>query len=251
MSRLRQIHSVDLAVVCAVVAVGFALSLLAPGGWLQAIAVTPLVLAASGYAVAAALFPLGSIEREDRLVYSFAFCVTTTGLGGLLLQFVLDLDRAAWLALLVLLTLGATALALRRRSLRPTWEPHSRPVQLPRGALWALVTIAALGMAGASIAIATDGVHEQQSRQRFASLWALPAKGGVEVGVYNHGGPSRYRIEASSAGRPMESLDLPLASSQERQVLLGISPRTPGLLITLYSGSAPYRSVELNIEESR
>jgi hypothetical protein len=95
-------------------------------------------------------------------------------------------------------------------------------------------------------------VRQQQSNQRFASLWAVVVEGddgpAIEVGVWNHGGPSAYRLEASS-GEATDTRRLRLGPAERWQgridplVTAGEGPRQ----ITLYHGSEPYRSVELNL----
>lgn len=250
MSRPRRIRSADLALTCAVAAVGLIVSLLQPGGWLQAIAVTPLVLVACGYAITAALFPPGTIEAEDRPIYTFVFSISAVGVGGLLLHFFLDLDRGAWLGLLTLLTVGASALAQRRRAMGTA--PRSTrltPAPPSRRALWALAFLTALAMAAGSIAIATEGIRDQQGRQHFVSLWALPADGAVDVGVWSHGVSGAFRLEASSAGRRLESIRLDLASDQKWRGRLEPAVPLQAFQLVLYRGSKPYRSVELNIGE--
>jgi len=245
-------RSLDLAIACGLAALGLLVSIFSPGGWLQAAALAPLALAVPGYAIAAALFPPGAIEREDRLVYSFVFSVSAAALGGLVLQIVLPLDRGAWLGLLVLLTFAAGVVAQWRRATLPIQHASAPPIRPPGGVLWAIAFLTALTIAGGAITIAAGGVREQQSRQRFASLWALPVKaaeGGatrVEVGVWNHGGPAAYRLEVSRDERAIQNLRLRLGPNQRWHIKLGprISAAGP-LLLTLYHRSAPYRNVEL------
>ncbi len=241
-------RSFDLLGACLIAVVGLLVTVAAPGGWIQAVPLLLLVLAASGYAISAALFTPGAIERSDRVAYSFVFAVAAADVGGLLLQFAVDLDRWAWFALLAGIDVIASAIAWRRRTSMPI-HGHTAPLRLPAGPVWAVCFLAALAIAGGSVAIAVEGVHEQQSRQRFASLWALPVDGGVEAGVWNHAGPSSYLLDVTSDGQTIERLRLRLpAGGRWRQMLgPGVSSTTPSLLLTLYRGSVAYRSVELNI----
>lgn len=223
--------------------------------WLQALLAAALVLFLPGYAIAAAVFPPGVLEREDRLVYSFAFSVSASALGGLAVGVVLDLDSTVWLALLALVTLVAAAIAKARRGALPTRHASDRPpARPPSGALWAAALLAALAISGGAIGIAAQGVREQQSRQQFASLWAVPTETGpgtlrVALGVRNHGGPAGYRLDIGSGGAILSRRRLQLGPDQlweERVELAAPSPERP-VLITLYHRSTPYRSVELEV----
>jgi len=247
MSRRRRPAAADLVAACTM---GFAGSLVAafsPGGWLQLWLSGLFVLATTGYAIGAALFPPGTLEREDRWIYSFVLSVSAAALGGLAFQLLVDLSRGAWAAIAMSITLCASAVAWRRRFQPQLDEARRTPARPQAGVLWAITFLAALTIGGVAIAVAAGGVHEQQSRQRFASLWAVPGDGRIEAGVWNHGGPARYRLEVRSDGKPIESLRLRLAPDQHWRVLLGpaASESDSDVLITLYHGRIPYRSVEL------
>jgi hypothetical protein len=229
--------------------------------WLQVTVLLPFVLVAPGCAIAAALFPPGTLDRSDRVVYSFVFSISATGIGGLLLQVVLGLGLGAWLGLLLAITLGAAGVAFHRRAGLPIQATRRLPLRPPAGSLWALGFLAALAIAGVSIAIAAGGVREQQSKQAFASLWAVPAKGvkptespaPLEVGVWNHGGPASYRLRVSSGGRTIVVLPVRLGPDQRWQRTLPspVTTATGDLAITLLHRSRRYRELELNIGEAR
>lgn len=247
-------RSRDLAVACALAALGLAIAIVSPGGWLQAATLAPLVLLVPGYALAAALFPPGTLDHEDRVVYSFALSVSSAALGGLTLQVVLGLGRGTWLGLLIGVTLAASAVARARRNALPIQTTPTPPARPPAELLWLLAFLAALAVAGGAIVVAAHGVRQQQSEQRFASLWAVPAKasGGparVIVGVWNHGGPASYRLKVSVGGKLIQTLRLRLHPNQRWHTTL--TPRsTPGarpLRMTLFHGATAYRSVELGI----
>jgi hypothetical protein len=248
----RPNRSLDLLAACLIAALGLLVTATAPGGWIQAVPLLLLVLAASGYALCAALFPPGAIERSDRVAYSFVFAVAAAAVGGLLLQFAVDLDRWAWFLLLAGIDVLAAAIAWRRRVSTPI-RGYNTPLMLPADPIWAACFLAALAIAGGAVAIAVKGVHEQQSRQRFASLWAVPVDGGVEAGVWNHAGPSDYLLEVASDGQTIERLRLQLPPGGRWRQMLGpgVSSTTPSLLLTLYRDSVAYRKVELNIAEPR
>jgi hypothetical protein len=248
----------DLAIACGLAVAGLLVSIADPGNWLQGAVLAPLVLVVPGYAIAAALFPPASIRSLDRVVYSFVFSLSAASIGGLVLQLMLDLDRVAWLALLVLITLAASAVARSRRATPPVQQIGiARALRLPRSPLWAIAFLAALTITAGAIAVATGGVHEQQSRQRFASLWALPGQTDtgatwIETGVWNHGGPARFRLEISGDGQAIFSRRLQLSPNERWRAKLRpeAPPGTEVLTVTLKHGSRPYRSVELNIGEA-
>lgn len=246
--RGRRSGAGDLIACCAVAIAGSLVLLISPGGWIQAALLGVLVLATTGYAICAALFPPGTLEDEDRWVYAFVFSIAAATLGGVTLQLLFDLGRGTWLAVAALATLGAGAVAWQRRGSAPR-TPRKTGGRSLRGALWTIGFLAAAVAIGCiAIVVATNGVHEQQSRQRFASLWAAPSGERVEAGVWNHGAPVRYRLEVRSDGRPVESRQLHLAPNQHWSTLLGpaVSASDPETLITLYHGRVPYRSIELN-----
>jgi hypothetical protein len=237
----------DLLACCAIAIAGSLVLLISPEGWIQAVLLGALVLATTGYAVCAALFPPGALEDEDRWVYSFVFSIAAAAIGGLALQLLFDLGRGAWATIAALIAIGASASAWQRRRAVPR-RPRRAGGRSLKGAFWAVGFLVAAAIGGVAIAVATSGVHEQQSRQRFASLWAVPSGERVEAGVWNHGAPARYRLEVRSGGRPVESRQLRLAPNQRWSALLGpaVSASGPETMITLYHGRVPYRSVELN-----
>lgn len=226
--------------------------------WAEAALLLPFVLVVPGFAIAAALFPPGTLDRSDRVVYSFVFSISAAALGGLALQVAIGLSAGAWMGLLLAIALGAGIVAVRRGGLPFAPWPSLRIE--PGGALSALALLAALALAGGSIAIAARGVRDQQAAQAFASLWATPVKvtrsstvrtAPLSVGVWNHGGPSSYRLSVSSHGREIESLPVRVGPDQRWQRTLPppVTAQTGSLSITLYRGSSLYRKLKLNIGE--
>jgi hypothetical protein len=229
--------------------------------WLQAL-LLPFVLFVPGYAIAAALFPPQTIQRSDRVVYSFVFGISAAGLGGLALQVFVGLGLGAWLGLLLAIALGAVAIARLRRHAPPIQAAPGLPLRLPAGPWWALGFLAAVAIGGVSVAIAVQGVRDQQSEQVFASLWAFPAKApspqagqprALTVGVWNHGGPATYRLRVSTPAGVLESMRVPIGSDERWQRTLPppVSAATGSLLITLFHRSRPFRTVELNIGQGQ
>lgn len=254
MSRGRS-GSTDLVVVALLTLIAVLLAVASPPGWLQAIGLAPLAIALPGYALLAALFPPGTLAPSDRFVHAFVFCISAAALGGLLLQLVVDLDRTVWVAIMATVSLVGSAAAWRRRQALPIqYEAGVR--RPPPGAAWGLAFLLAVAGGAAAIVIASDGVHEQQSRQVFASLWAVPSAqpggtGPVRVGVVNHGGPASFELEVSAADEVLQRLPVRLGTSREWRVELPppVDSSTESLRIALVHRSVPYRSVELNIEE--
>jgi hypothetical protein len=245
-------RSRDLLAACLIAVVCLPVTIAAPGGWVQAIPLLLLVLAVSGYTLSAALFPPAAIDAAERVVYSFVFALSAAALGGLLIHFAVDLDRWAWFALLAAIALGASGIAQRRRLSMPI-QRSTAPAELPAGILWAICFLAATAIAAGAVAIAVGGVHEQQGRQRFASLWAIPVGDRVEAGVWNHGSLARYRLDVSSGGRTLQRVKVRLSPGGRWNRMLSplVSSATSGLLLTLYRDSIPYRSVDLDISGSR
>jgi hypothetical protein len=248
----------DLAIACGLAVAGLLVSIADPGSWLQGAVLAPLVLVVPGYAIAAALFPPASIRSLDRVVYSFVFSLSAASVGGLALQLAFDLDRVTWLALLVSITLAASAVAHWRRARPPIQQiGTARAARLPRSPVWAIAFLAALTITAGAIAVATGGVHEQQSRQRFASLWALPGQTAagatsIETGVWNHGGPARFKLEISGGGEAIYSRALRLGPNERWSAKLRpeAPPGTEVLTVTLKHGPRPYRSLELSLGEA-
>jgi hypothetical protein len=247
-------RSTDLVAVVALALLGALVAIFSPPTWIQVILVGPLALLLPGYAIAAALFPPGSLPRGDRFVHVFVFCVGAASLGMLLLQLAVDVRRAAWVCLLLVITLVAAAIAWRRRTVpnQATRSGFGRP---PAGLTWMIGFLAATGLAGLSIAVASDGVREQQSQQVFASLWAVPTGGPnsdkpVKVGILNHGGPISYRLVVRVDGQLVESFPVRLDGNRQwrRTLPAPIASNSPNLNIALIHDGERYRAVELNIQ---
>ncbi|MGC1166117.1 MAG: DUF1616 domain-containing protein [Solirubrobacterales bacterium] len=248
--------SSDLVAIAVLTLLAILLAIASPPAWLQALGLAPLALALPGYTLAAAFFPPGTLPPSDRLVYTFVFSISAAALGMLLLQLVIDLDRASWIVLMVVVTLAGAAVAWRRRQLLPSQAGAESARRPPPGAAWGLSFLVAITVAGIAIAVASDGVRDQQSQQAFASLWAVPSRdpagnGPVTVGILNHGGPVAYRLEVSVAGKVVQRFPVRLGDRRQWQTTLPppVDSSTESLRIALLHRSLPYRSVELNIGE--
>lgn len=243
----------DLVTVTILTAASALAALASPPGWLQAVLLIPLALVLPGYALAAALFPPDTIPVSQRVVHSFVLSIAAAAIGGLFLQFVVGLDRTAWACLLIGITLIATAVAWARRRNLPiqAFEQRRRRTRASFVAVF-LIGVAAAG-AAVSVAIAVEGTREQQQRQSFASLWAYPVDGGpdaaIEVGVWNHGGPTSYQLSVRIEGKVVENIPVHLESRPNWERILDppVSASSNSLLIELIHAGRSYRSLELNM----
>jgi uncharacterized membrane protein len=183
----------DLTAVLAFTVVGFVVALSPLEGPARAAVLLPLALILPGYALTCAFFLPGEIRLDLRLVLSVAFSVGVAAVGGLIVQLAIPLDRPVSATLLVLVTVVASLVALTRRDGMPA-DTEQPTLRIPRIGLVSLVgMLAAVGIGGWAIALATDGAHRQANEAHFSSLWLVPAEdpptsSAVRVGVTNHEG---------------------------------------------------------------
>lgn len=264
MNRARHPAGDLLAVAVLALVAAFAALLPLPG-WLQFVLLAPLALVLPGYALSAALFPPRTLPTVERCVYVFVLSLSTAAIGGIVVQLVFSLDRALWVLLEVAVTLGAVAVALRRRALLPIQVQEDEPSDKAAARRYRPRPLLILGLAAAAalaifaVASASDGVHEQRARQVFASLWAVPVGGEsgkpvpVRVGVWNHGAPSSYSLQVSANGKVLGHLPVRLETRQKWEKTLTPPPdaATGDLELTLFHGGTSYRKVVLNIGVGR
>lgn len=243
----------DLAVVAGLAVIGALAAVLPLHGWLQALLVGPLVLALPGYALAAALFPPRTLSRGERLVHAFVFSIAAAAIGGVVLQLLLDLHHTVFLLLELAVTLGAGAVARRRRrTVRPSGA-RAQPAPAPGpGIVVLLGYAAAIVIAIAAVGTASSGVREQQNRQVFTSLWAVPDAGDpslVRVGVWSHGGPEALQLRVAAGEEVLTEIPVELSEGPrwEETLPANVEATAPDLTLTLLNGSVPYRSVALNV----
>ena len=252
MSRRKPSRRRDLRVVAGLALLGMILSFLPWGGWLAGAALLPLVLLLPGYALVAALFTTEDLPVEEQLLLAVVFSIAAAAIGGVVIQLVIPLDRAVWGVLLALVTVTAATAASSRRSdaaislVSPRLRlPGVRPVA-------ALGLVAAVLLTAAAISIAAQGVHDQQRRQLFASVWIVRegprATGPVTIGVWNHGpGGDRYRLALRQSGSAIRRWPLDLASNErwQRRIDITMVPGADPVRLLLYRDGFPYRSAEL------
>jgi uncharacterized membrane protein len=227
---------------------------LAPTGVaVKVVVLLPMVLLVPGYALAAALFPPGSISAGLRAVYGLALSFAACALAGVVAQLVVGLDRTSWAVLLFVVTVAACAAALRRRE-NPPGEPLRPLFDVPGvNPLAAVAVLAAIAIASWAFSIASNGAHEQHDEARFAALWALPQQGAagagrVTIGVSNHEGrPTEFQVRVTQRGRLLSGWRVPLGDGRRWQASLpaaAISEAAP-LLVTLLKDGQVYRRTYL------
>jgi Protein of unknown function (DUF1616) len=242
----------DLTLVVALACLAFVAALLSAPVWLRAPLLIPLVLALPGYALAANLFPLGTISPAERGVYTVGLSIAVAAAGGLLIQLVVGLDRDIWAAFLAVVTIAAGVRGLRgsdqeRKPLPLTAMPRSLPVA-------AAIFLAAAVIAGMAIASAGDGLREAQARIRFTDFWLLPDSDGggtaesFTVGLRSHEGRlAHYTLHLSSRGVPFATERVSLRSGQqwERSFPVPNELERVAVIARLSRNGLPYRSLDI------
>jgi hypothetical protein len=226
--------------------------------WLAAAVLLPLVLVLPGYALAAALFPPGTIDRDLRIVLVVALSICATALSGTVLQLFVDLSRGVFAASLATLTIGAALVARRERARRPS-RPISRGrlPHLPPAGLLAMV--AAIAISAVAIAIATAGANRQLNASHFSALWLVPqgAPGfppngpPVIVGVSNREGrETGYQLSLRRGTSTLRVWRFRLAAGDEWDATLPASElRGAGPLVArLDRGGTVHRRVALELD---
>jgi hypothetical protein len=204
------------AVLCALVAVAV------PFEGIRLIAAVPLCLILPGYSIAAAAFGKRSLAVPQQLLLTVALSLAALVIGALILNYAPGGVRtASWALLLVVLVLGACAIAARRRAAPVAKSPPRLQLRV-RSAQVALLVGAAL-TAGAGLALAWTPLPAKNA-VGYAQLWMLPEEGpgadAFRVGVVSQQqDPTEYRLElqTGSAGRTFFTSRLSLQPGEERE----------------------------------
>jgi hypothetical protein len=247
----------DLRVVAALAVLASAVSFLPIEPWLQFVVALPLILVLPGYAIGAALFPRRDLPLEETVVYAIAFSLAAVAIGGVLAQLVVALDRTTWSLLLTAITLAAIVVAELRRGTGQAGQPTVAALR-PIGALATVLLLTAFGLAAWSVALATDGAHDQAAESRFSSLWIVPnrnpAVGGARVGVENEEGEdATYELLVREGDEEVGRWPIELADGESWQTVLTGSALSPPAAIAaeLYRDGDLYRRAYLRPEEIR
>jgi hypothetical protein len=201
-----------------------------------------------GYLIGQVLF--GSrVTGLEKVAVSAGLALVVPVLGGLLLFFAhVPLFRAAWLGLMVVVTLAcAMALYLRRRTGQA--EPFELPQVVWRGSPWHAVTFAAAVLiAIAAVAIAREGVALQKE-PTFTQLWLTQERHDARLGnlgvTNNQGAATSYRLVLLRRGKVSDTWNFTLDSGKtwQRTVNLTDSYTITANLYRLPNLKQPYRYV--------
>jgi uncharacterized membrane protein len=232
----------------AVVSVGVPQS---PPG-LRAVIAVPFILIAPGYASSAALLPIGSIARAERLVISIGLSLAIAAIGGLVLHITpLGLRAEAWVALLGTLTIVSAVVAVLRW--RPTPSLAGTSTFVAPTPMQSTAFVVALLLVGVALATAVTG-KEGEPRPAFSQLWMVPAAGErtVTIGIGNQEqAPQRYLLEVSVGRVVVQSwadIELAPGAEWERDVelpALDDGSVVVGRLYLAEDANRPYREVTL------
>jgi uncharacterized membrane protein len=248
--------SLDLVATASLALLGLLAALLEVEPAIRVVLALPMALLLPGYALAAVLLPRRSVPVAERAIYALALSIVVTVLSGVVVQLVLGLDRVVWAFVLAFVTVAICLRAERRRgggassgdrslpslpSLAPSW-----PISL-------LAIVAAVGMAGWAISLASSGARNERDQYRFTELWVLPAGGSgaedtVSIGVASHRRiRSSYHVRVASAGAVLATRIVQLDPGERWHTVLrvpGIGKRNP-LEVTLRRKGSVYRRVYL------
>ena len=129
----------------------------------------------------AALFSRHGLSPIERLLFSLGTSLGLAAVGGVILNLTpWGLQTPIWLLYLGIITLGSSAIALRRRAMDPP-EPLQviRPIVLPAPAS-VFLTISAVLVLIAATRISVNGQADQPG-PGYTQLWILPVP--VHAGV--------------------------------------------------------------------
>lgn len=261
MSRKAALAQWDLVAVAAIALAGLLATAIPFPDWIRTVFLLPLALFLPGYAVAAALFPPGFVTRDERAVFVVAFGIVASALGGLLLQVFARLDRASWLVLLLVIALGACAVALWQRRELPGGPAPAPRWRLPRpDPVVAVAAIAAALVAAGALAIASGGAERKLDGTHFSALWLTPResgpgtlRGALSVGVQNHeAGESGYRLQLAQDGTTIRQWRFRLPQGQIWQMPIPAAEieGTGPVVALLFRHDRPYRRVAIEPERA-
>ncbi len=208
------------------------LALALPFELLRVLLALPLALFLPGYAISAAIFAHGRIERRYYLVFSLGLSLAVLALGGLVLNYVPGGIRSgSWAVLLFLVVLAACRGAALRRP-RRAGAPVSWALPRFNAPQAALLAGGAVAIFAALVLAFTPVTAENATG--YTEMWIEPLDGaaaGVRVGVGSgERDDSSYRLLVSfgrGAGEFTRRFSLEPGQSQILE-LRGGTPRNAG-----------------------
>jgi hypothetical protein len=237
----------DIAVTVAVAVLAFLTALAKVPTWATAVLGFAL-FGSCGYLLGQVLF--GSrIAGLERVAVCAALTLAIPVLGGLMMYFArIPLFRAAWLGLLVVVTLVCAAvLYVQRRSGRAL--PFEFPQVAWRGSHWHAVAFgAAVLIAIAALAVAREGVALQH-QQTFTELWLTPERHDASVGslgvTNDQGTTTSYRLVLLRRGKVKHTWNFTLADGKTWQETVSLTDKyvITADLYRLPNLKQPYRYV--------
>jgi len=211
-----------------------------------------LVLVLPGYALTAALFPPGTLGPAERTLLTLGLSLVSTMLASLAADSLsLALRPLTWAGLLAAVTVGAAAIAWRRRG-------EAGPQMPALNLNW--VQAGTLGLAALAVASAlflTRVPSSPAGLQGYTLLWIQPGEAirppGVQLGLDSmEFAPAQYRLVVSLNGRPaLEWPSIRLGPGQDWDGFAPLPIQDAGLVrveATLYRLDSPavvYRRVTL------
>jgi uncharacterized protein DUF1616 len=256
MSRVDR-RRIDLTAVIALALLALFVSLLPVGAALRAPLLLPAVLVLPGYALGATLFLPGTITPGHRLVLTLGLSIATTVIAGLVAQLVVGVDRTVFALLLCGVAIGASLIGLERRG-PSALNRDRRPLRPPLpGALATAAFFAAAAVSAWSIALTTEGAHDQLAKERFTSLWLVPERPAdplasgttTRIGVSNHEGEAAaYTLRVAQGGQLVRSWRLRLDRDDSWGATLPtavLPSHSEPLVARLYRAGELYRGVHL------
>jgi uncharacterized membrane protein len=206
-------------------------ALLLPFEAVRLLFAAPLALFLPGYAIAAACFSRGSLDRPRFLLASLVLSLCTLALGGLVLNYLPGGIRPLSWALLLLLVTGAGCWVAARR-----WPARKHPARRPRVS-WPKPAAAALLLGGLAAAVAalvlSATTVPADDVVGYTELWTLPAGGAesreVQVGVRSQEQTTvPYDLLVKVDKQPLVRREFSLEPGEERIVRLRAEPFANG-----------------------
>jgi uncharacterized membrane protein len=212
----------------------------------------PLVFVLPGYALTAVLFPKGGLGLPETLAFSLGLSLATDIVGGLVINLTPQgLAVLPWMLFLVSVTLGASAIAARRRPQRLELVASQSGIGLNVGQIF---------LFGLSIVLVVSAVmivriQLAQPSTQFTELWTLPnsalGQNAVDVGIRNSEvGKTEYKLEIQVGGnRVYESSPIALLPGETWEQVIPLPiPAAGDMQVLLYRADNPgkvYRQVML------